>query len=108
MQTVKIMLDYLQGPISTSDVETGTPQTGIAVIDENEEIRQLNFKIQDLFDGYYEFNSHDQPCWFNKEQEKADKEKMLAMITELINLLNKVNDGSFVIDDQETERIKAL
>ena len=108
MQTVKIMLDYLQGPIWTSDVETGTPQTGIAVIDENEEIRQLNFKIQDLFDGYYEFNSHDQPCWFNKEQEKADKEKMLAMITELINLLNKVNDGSFVIDDQETKRIKAL
>lgn len=108
MQTVKIMLDYLQGPIWTSDVETGTPQTGIAVIDENEEIRQLNFKIQDLFDGYYEFNSHNQPCWFNKEQEKADKEKMLAMITELINLLNKVNDGSFVIDDQETERIKAL
>ena len=108
MQTVKIMLDYLQGPIWTSDVETGTPQTGIAVIDENEEIRQLNFKIQDLYDGYYEFNSHDQPCWFNKEQEKADKEKMLAMITELINLLNKVNDGSFVIDDQETERIKAL
>ena len=108
MQTVKIMLDYLQGPIWTSDVETGTPQTGIAVIDENEEIRQLNFKIQDLFDGYYEFNSHDQPCWFNKEQEKADKEKMLAMITELINLLNKVNDGSFVIDDQETERINAL
>ena len=108
MQTVKIMLDYLQGPIWTSDVETGTPQTGIAVIDENEEIRQLNFKIQDLFDGYYEFNSHDLPCWFNKEQEKADKEKMLAMITELINLLNKVNDGSFVIDDQETKRIKAL
>ena len=108
MQTVKIMFDYLQGPIWTSDVETGTPQTGIAVIDENEEIRQLNFKIQDLFDGYYEFNSHDQPCWFNKEQEKADKEKMLAMITELINLLNKVNDGSFVIDDQETKRIKAL
>lgn len=108
MQTVKIMLDYLQGPIWTSDVETGNPQTGISVIDESEEIRQLNLKIQEIFDGYYEFNSHDQPCWFNKEQEKADKDKMLAMITELIGLLNKVNDGSFVIDDQETERIKAL
>lgn len=108
MQTVKIMLDYLQGPIWTSDVETGKPQTGIAIIDENEDIRQLNFKIQEMFDGYYEFNSHDQPCWFNKEQEKADKNKMLSMITELIDLLNKVNDGTFVIDDQETERIKAL
>lgn len=108
MQTVKIMLDYLQGPIWTSDVETGKPQTGISVIDENEEIRQLNFKIQDMFDGYYEFNSHNQPCWFNKVQEKADKDKMLAMIAELVNMLNKVNDGSFIIDDQETERIKAL
>ncbi|MCF0217361.1 MAG: RNA helicase, partial [Fibrobacteraceae bacterium] len=53
-------------------------------------------------------NSHNQPCWFNKEQEKADKEKMLAMIAELIEMLNKINDGSFVIDDQETERIKVL
>lgn len=30
------------------------------------------------------------------------------MIAEFIGLLNKVNDGSFTIDDQETERIKAL
>lgn len=33
---------------------------------------------------------------------------MLAMIAEFVNMLNKVNDGSFIIDDQETERIKAL
>ena len=102
------MLDFLQGPIWTSDAENGKPQTGISIIDENENIRELNFKIQDMYNGYYEFNSHNQPCWFNKEQEKADKEKMLAMIAELIEMLNKINDGSFVIDDQETERIKVL
>ncbi|MGM9984604.1 MAG: RNA helicase [Fibrobacter intestinalis] len=108
MQTVKIELDYLQGPIWTSDVKTGKPQTGISIIDDNEDIRQLNFKIQDLYDSYYEFNSHEEPCWFNKEQEKADKDKMLAMLSKLIELLNKVNDGSFVIDDRESERIKGL
>lgn len=108
MQTVKIELDYLQGPIWTSDVKTGKPQTGISIIDDNEDIRQLNFKIQDLYDSYYEFNSHGEPCWFNKEQEKADKDKMLAMLSKLIELLNKVNDGSFVIDDRESERIKGL
>ena len=43
-----------------------------------------------------------------KEQEKADKDKMLAMLSKLIELLNKVNDGSFVIDDRESERIKEL
>lgn len=33
MKTVRLMLDYLQGPVWISDAETGEPMTGIDIID---------------------------------------------------------------------------
>ena len=108
MKTVKLMLDYLQGPIWISDVQTGRPMTGIKVIDDDEQIRRLNFEIQDMFDSYYEFDSHDQPCWFNEEQEKRDKPRMLELLGRLNARLSEINDGSFVVDDRETPRVEAL
>ena len=42
------------------------------------------------------------------QQEEFDKEIMLDLITQLIARLNEINDGSFVIEDLETERLKKL
>ena len=108
MQTVKLMLDFLQGPIWISDVETGKPMTGIDLVDEDEQVRLLNYEIQDLYDSYYEFDSHDQACWFDEERERADKPRMLELLAKLNERLSEINDGSFVVDDQETPRIEAL
>lgn len=102
------MLDFLEGPIWTSDPTTGRPETGISVIDNDETLRQLNYEIQDMFCSYYEFDSHDQACWFNKEQERADKEKMLDLLMRLRARLDEVNDGTFVVEDMETERVRRL
>ena len=74
-EIVKIKLDFNQGPIWISDVETGQPITGIDIIDNDEELRKINFEISTLYSSYYEFDSHDQACWFNEEQEKKDKEQ---------------------------------
>ena len=68
MKTIRIMLDYLQGPIWTSDPETGKPETGIDVIDSDQELQRLNHEIQDLYGSYYEFDSHGQACWFDEER----------------------------------------
>ena len=46
--------------------------------------------------------------FFNKESEKADKVILLDLLGKLIDRLNELNDGSFEIDDRETERIKNL
>lgn len=108
MLVIKIMLEFLQGPVWFSDVETGEPTTGIDVIDSDSIVKELNFKCAELYNSYYEFDSHDQACWFNHEKEKADKEIMLDLITRLIARLNEINDGSFVVEDLETERLKAL
>ena len=107
-QTIKIQLDYLQGPIWISDVETGQPLTGISIIDNDKKLQEINFEISNLYSGYYEFDSHDQPCWFNKEKEKEDKFKMLSLLNKLNERLNEINDGTFVVEDLETERVKNL
>ena len=107
-ETIKIMLDFLQGPIWLSDVETGEPNTGIAIIDSDKTIKELNYKCAELFNSYYEFDSHNQPCWFNHEKEKADKEIMLDLISKLVTRLNELNDGSYIIEDLETPRLKQL
>ncbi len=98
-ETIKLMLDYLQGPIWISDADTGEPLTGIDVIDSDEIIIKLNGQIADLYLSYYEFDSHDMPCWFNEEQQKSDKGKMLSLVNQLKTRLIEINDGSFEIED---------
>ena len=102
------MLDYLQGPIWESDPQTGKPETGTDAIDNDEELRRLNHEIQDIFDSYYEFDSHDQACWFNEDQQKADKDKMLTLLSRLTKRRDEINDGSYSIEDLETPRVSAL
>ena len=58
-------------------------------------------------DDYYKIDYKDEPVYFDKE-EKLNKEKMLGLIKKLIVRLEQINDGSFVIDDRETERIRNL
>ena len=107
-QVIRIRLDYLQGPIWMSDIDTGEPLTGIEVIDNDLEIREPNRRAGQMFSSYYEFDTHDVPCWFNHEKEKAEKEIMIDLITQIVARLNEINDGSFVIEDYETERLKSL
>ena len=106
MITIKIMNEFLHNPIWT--YEDGFVIDDISVILEDEKLQVLCNKIENMFSSYYEFDSHDQACWFNSEKEKADKEIMLDLITQLIARLNEINDGSFVIEDLETERLKQL
>ncbi len=101
-QIVKLQLDYLQGPIWISDIETGEPFTGIEIIDTDARVWELNKKIGQRFSSYYEFDSHDQPCWFNEAQRNADRELMLGWLQQLKNRLDEINDGSFVVEDLET------
>lgn len=61
-----------------------------------------------MYDGYYKNDSHDMPVWFNFDQEKKDKENVLSLLKQLIDRLNELNDGSYFIEDLETDRIKNL
>jgi translation elongation factor EF-Tu-like GTPase len=98
----------LQGPIWISDQETGQPITGIDIVDNDDILCKINYEISCLCSSYYEFDSPEQPCWFNEEQEKKDKNKMLSLLHKLIDRLNEINDGSFEIEDFETPRVEKL
>ena len=107
-EKIKLMFDYLQGAIWTSDIETGEPITGIEVIDTDSIIIKINFEMANLYTSYYEFDSHDQACWFNKEQQIKDKPKMLELLAKLKARLEELNDGSFEIEDLITPEYENL
>ena len=105
--TVRIMLDFLAGPIWTYYYNPTTKEyrTGNQLVDNDAQLKKINDEIQDLYSSYYYFGYKDQPCYFDEEQERADKEKMLALLEKL---RDEINDGSFVVEDEETERVKNL
>ncbi|EFO68294.1 hypothetical protein [Lactobacillus iners] len=110
MKKLIIMLDYISGPLWKDIYDTKKKElvTGIDVVDDDEYIQNLNDVISDLYSSYYKINYNDEPVYFDKKQEKKDKYKMLDLLGKLIKRLDEVNDGSFEIDDRETERFKNL
>lgn len=107
-RTLKISLDFLAGPLWKGELIDGETLTDIPVIDNDAALQVLNDQICELYSSYYEFDSHDQACWFNEEQEKADKPLMLELLGKLNARIAELNDGSFVVDGQETPRVEAL
>lgn len=107
---IRIMLDFLAGPIWREyfDENSGKLIVDIPIIDKDELIQELDDKIQNLYSSYYHFDYKDMPCYFDEEQEKKDKEKMLDLLGQLLDRLDEINDGSFEVEDLETPRIQAL
>ncbi len=108
MKTLKISLDFLAGPLWEDEFIDGETRTSIPGIDNDAALQVLDDQICELYLSYYEFDLHDQACWFNEEQEKTDKPLMLELLGKLNARIAELNDGSFVVDDQETPRVEAL
>ena len=110
MKKLIIMLDFISGLLWKDIYDTKKEElvTGIDVVDDDGYIQNLNDEISDLYSSYYKINYNDEPVYFDKEQEKKDKYKMLDLLGKLIKRLDEVNDGSFEIDDRETKRVKNL
>lgn len=61
-----------------------------------------------MYDSYFEFDSYASPCWFNEELEEKNKDKMLFLINKIKQRLDEINNGSFVVEDYETEHLQSL
>lgn len=107
MYTVKIMNEYLHGPIWVYN-SNGISVWKYPLISDDPLLKVLNNKAMELFSGYYEFDSHDVHCWFNSEKEKLERNTMLDLISQIKERLEEINDGSFVVEDLETERLNNL
>ena len=107
MYKIRLMNEFLHGPIWVLNSD-GISVWECPLIEQDTILSELNQTAKQLFDSYYEFDSHDEPCWFNHEKEEAEKDTMLELISKIKARLNEINDGSFIVEDLETERLKSL
>ena len=86
MKKLEIILDLGDGPVVSKcyDEKSDRLLTGIDVVDNDDYIQKLNNEIQDLYSSYYKIDYNDEPVYFDKEQEKKDKYKMLDLLKKLI------------------------
>ena len=110
MKILKLKLDYQNGPLwrDVFDRKKLAVTTGVDVVENDEIASEIDEKIQEMFSSYYEFDSHGQACYFNSEQAKKDKGKMLELISLLKKRLEEINDGSFSVVDDVSEFIADL
>lgn len=109
-KVLKLSIDFLEGPIwhDYFDREKKKLVTRIDVVDNDEIAQRLDKEIQDMYASYYEFDSHDQACWFNSEKEIEEAPKMLELINKLKARLEEINDGSYEVQDCISWQLKDL
>lgn len=100
MVTIKLELDFLIGPIikDVFDAEKNELVTGVAIVDNDEIIDELNNKIMSLYSSFYSFDKDS--CSFDVDVAKGCKTELVELIKQLLERLNFINDGSFEIDNQ--------
>ena len=64
MYTIKLMNEYLHGPIWVYD-EEGFIRRKYPLIDNDDELQQLNEQARNLYDSFYSFNKDDSACVFD-------------------------------------------
>lgn len=104
MYKIMIKNEFMHGAIWVFD-DDGI-STDYKLIDDDIELQELNKKTEELFNSYYEFDSHDQPVWFNEELEKKTCNIMIELISKIKDRLSIINDGTFIVEDNETDRLK--
>ena len=107
MYTVEISLELFHGPIWVYS-PSGTPERDFPLIYDDPVLAELDKQAEEMFNMYYEFDSHDMPCWFDEDKQKAEKNQMLDIISKIKARLDEINDGSFVVEDYVTEGLKNL
>lgn len=98
MKKVQLIFDSVKGPIFPSDSATGEPETGIAVIDNDDVLPNINLECSLTIMVYNTLKDH------GVDQESLNKYKkdILELIRLIKERLNKINDGSYEVDDLVT------
>ncbi len=111
MKKIIVRLDYQSGPVWRNFWKPSNQKrlfTGIDRVDTDECLINLNEEAQNLYASYFSFDKDGETCVFNTDMEKESKEKMLTLLKKIISRLNYLNEGDYLVFDEETERIKKL
>lgn len=77
MKRLKIMLDFISGPLWKDVFDTQKKElvTGIEVVNNDEYLQKLNEEIQALYSFYYKINYNNDPVYFDKNKKDLIKKK---------------------------------
>ena len=112
MYIIKIMTDFFHDGVvwycDEDGIEFMNKKDVFKDFYEDKELNEASIKIADLNDSFYYFDTNDQPCFFDKEDEKAHKELILQLLSIVKNRINILNKGRFIIKDYCTEYYENL
>ncbi|MCH3909893.1 MAG: hypothetical protein LKF75_03965 [Bacilli bacterium] len=116
---IYVQLEYLDGPIFKDilPANKGKPAekgpfggikliTGVPVIDRDPEVARLEREVESLYSGCFSENSHEQPLYFDKGYASSIKGKLSLLVSELLERLKAINDGSFIIVNRAEDDMK--
>ena len=101
-------MDYLQGPIWKSNSRTGKPLTGINIIDNDVELPSLNFECCQLYSSCYHIDSQGHENRIDREKLRNNKNQILYLLDAVKKRLESINDGSYVVKDLASEKIRNI
>ena len=108
MDRVKIMNEIWHGPVWVYEEGEGASTEVYPLVLDDQVVLSLNERINEMYSGYFEFDSHGQACWFDEDRMRADKDVMLDLLGRLNARLAEINDGSFEVIDTETPFYESL
>lgn len=98
MYTIKLMNEFLHGPIWVYD-EDGFIIRKYPLVFEDMELMRLNEKARRLYDSFYSFNENNQTVSFDESGYKEASDDMKHIISMIVNRLKQINNNDFIIED---------
>ena len=111
MYIIKIMTEIWHSPVWYCDEDGAEFDEELEIFKEfykDKELNEAAEKFGYLNDTFYLFETNDQPCFFDKEAEKANKELILQLLSTIKSRINALNKGRFIIEDYCTEYYENL
>lgn len=110
MDTITIKLDYGNGPVwkDCPDLETGAMSTGISLVDNDETLSVLDDDAQRVYSSLYECDSDGEITGFDEKREVEMRDELIGLIAKIKARLDEINDGTYAVIDEESERLAAL
>ena len=106
MKNLKIQYDFAHGPIWKDVFNSGTGKwsTGISVVDNDKALSVLDDVAEKEYSSLYSFD-HEGVLHFDNEMYQEKRENLLSLIQTIVLRLNDLNDGSFMVIDEETPKL---
>ena len=108
MKELRIKFDFSHGPIwkDRYDVRTGEWSTGIDVIDNDQTLSELNDKAEKEYTSLYFFDKNG-VLQFDAKAFDAKRNTLATLLQAIILRINSLNDGSFNVIDEESNKLVA-